>query len=1395
MSLAIAFSLSIVAFTVTLPADAGLLAYMLFLAIVRLICGEGPARTRCYHHVNLLAVVATMLSALQVLLPSILLMSRPTSSITDSVKLFFEAATAFVAFIKPRPHQRKDRTAGDDENKEETRPSPEETCSWLSYYCSYEWLTYLIFRGCRRDLCMNDLPPLPDYDAPLLWLERMMTQRLRRGKTFITLCRVLKADIKVMIFWSLATSITEYIAPFAMYRLLGFLENPRDVIVHPFLWITLLLGGPMARSISYQQYIFTSTRLLVRVDVLLIQEIYQTALRSYQFSEQDNHMEKGAETSNRRDMTTLVSYDVDAIDSARDIFYVATAGTLSTLIAMIFLYHMLGWPSTIGVLTLVLLTPLPALLSRRMSHIQQTVLRATDARISTISEYLHSIRTVKYLGWETAVEKKVNDIRAIEQKRLWKRNFHSATISLAGDLLPLVTLLVMFSVFVLFTNQPLRAPAAFTSLTIVETLRSQFVWLSNVSRWAAQGIESLRRVDHFLESAVELKRHPAGPPMFNNATFRRTPAADFKLQNLSITFREKTLNVVTGHTGSGKSSLLLSLLGETILEVGSASCPSDVAYVPQTAWLQNDSIRQNILFYSPFNKARYDSVIDACALLPDFRTFPSGDQTHVGEQGSSLSGGQRQRISLARAIYSCSETLLLDDVFSALDTHTTNLVYERCFQSDLLVGRTVILVTNLPAAIQDASLIISMQHGAVEEVIEAKKQLKISLKVAIEEMESRKDLASQVTAIPEEGQESGNVPSEHIFLLQNSPQQIQMEFTAEGRIPRTLVWKYLLLFGGIPHALLAIISALVVQIAFFSITYWLSVWTSSSPKDNSAVETSSHNPIFYLSIYCGTVLIFLALQFTNNLIYQAGGWRAARTLHTRMLSSLLHAPLSFYTFNPIGRCLNRFGLDTQSLDTVLVDWLRQTLDNGLRFFLRILGVASIMPIFAVPAAVICSLGFAVGEMYTRAQVSVKRLCAVSYSPIVTHFGDTLAGLSIIRARTAHPGIFQSILASYVAERTRACEAQYNLNRWVSVRSDLCAAAVSMAAGAVALWKSDSSVSPGLIGFSLANAIGLSQTILTLVRNMNELEVEMNSFQRVSEYADIVPEDASDGRRLNLDSERVLPPSAGKIEFRNVTAKYTEAGRPVLSDLTLSIRSGTRLAVVGRTGSGKSTLALSLLRFTQLSKGRITIDDISIQDINLQTLRRDLVTMIPQDAILFEGSIRENLDPFGSHSDAELQIALDACSSISTSLPDTTNQLLRLGTIIHPHGANLSHGQCQILSLARALVRRSKIMLLDESTASVDIATEARMQDIMDKQFRGRTVVAICHRLRGVVGGFFDQVLVLGNGEVMELGTPLELIAKKGLFWDMLEATGERDELVKVAEEATALVAKTVDSNG
>ncbi|KAB8074240.1 P-loop containing nucleoside triphosphate hydrolase protein [Aspergillus leporis] len=1248
---------------------------------------------------------------------------------------------------------------------------------------------------------MDDLPPLPSYDEPWKWLVKIKRQRLKGGKTFRTLCRLLKTEIKSMMCWASITAVLDFIAPYAMLRLLAYLESPDDVIVHPTLWVSLLFIGPMARSLCYQQYIFTATRLLVRVNVSLVQEIYQTAMRSYIYDDSilDSVLEdrkksknlrdtaKGAPKSSQANLTSLMSYDVDAIYNSRDIFYVASSTPIATTVAVVFLYRMLGWPSLFGVSALLCLTPLPALASRRVSRIQQSVMRATDMRLSKISEYLSSIRTLKYFGWEHAAMDSINEARGVEQRRLWKRSVYAAAISMAGDLLPMVSLLVMFSVFVLFTDDTLRAPTAFTSLSIMETLRSQFVWLSNITRYSAQGAESLRRVDRFFDSAKEIKRHPEGPLELLNATFRRTPIAKFRLLDVSICFRPRGLNVITGPTGSGKTSLLLSFLGETVLEYGAASCPRDVAYVPQSPWLQNDTVRENITFFSSFDQARYYAVIEASGLAQDLRQLPAGDLTIVGEKGTSLSGGQKQRVSLARALYSQSSTLLLDDIFSALDTHTKALVYEKCFRSGLLSDRTVVLVTHYPAALQDAETVVRLEHGKVSSVETASSPPQALLqRTGCSTPATDTDSASLGNQQIIEN-EAHDAPSEPPTAIgppaheQQIPQigRIAKETSATGRVPRTLALQYMLLFGGPYYVPLAMAITIAVQFAYFAITYWLSIWTESYEKYEHP------NSLYYLGVYAAAIITFLLLQLSGNLLYQYGSWTAAKKMHRRLVTAVLSAPISWFDQNPIGRLINRFGNDTRSLDTVLIDWLRMSIENGLRFLLRIASVASIMPIFALPAAIICTAGFFIGEMYTRTQVSIKRLCSINYSPVFSHFTDSLAGLCVIRARKDMDLVFQELLAEKLAVHARSAETQYNCNRWISVRSDFCAASVAAAAGCVAYFWSGPA---GLVGFSLTNAIGLSQNILTLVRTMNELEVELNCFQRVREYADIEPEEhLSDEDQAKAMAVPASWPTSGRVEFHNVTARYQENGPDVLRNVSFVANPGERIGLVGRTGSGKSTLGLSLLRFVNIASGRVTIDGVDIGRVLLNRLRTS-VTLIPQEPVLFSGDVHSNLDPFGESSETELASALAACTSIH--VPDSSDQggdhhsnkpsrILTLDTPVAINGENFSQGQRQVLSLARAMCRRSKVVLLDEATASVDHETDMHMQRILREMFPDCTIIAIAHRLRTIMD--YDRVLVMADGEIVENDSPANLVERKGLFWDMLRNTGEYDELVKMIE--------------
>lgn len=554
------------------------------------------------------------------------------------------------------------------------------------------------------------------------------------------------------------------------------------------------------------------------------------------------------------------------------------------------------------------------------------------------------------------------------------------------------------------------------------------------------------------------------------------------------------------------------------------------------------------------------------------------------------------------------------------------------------------------------------------------------------------------------------------------------------------------MFGGYFYAAFAILATLTVQFSYFGITYWLSIWTGTYSEDKNS------RSMFYLSIYAAVIGLFLILQLTNNLVYQYGGWMAAKKMHSKLVTAVLSAPVSWFDENPIGRAINRFGNDTRSMDTLLIDWLRMSIENGLRFLLRIASIASIMPIFALPAAVICTAGFAVGEMYTRAQISIKRLVSVNYSPVFSHFTDSLAGMSVIRARNGMNEVFQNLLAEKLAVHSRSAEALYNSNRWVSVRSDFCAASVSAAAGCVAYFKSGS---PGLVGFSLSNAIGLSQTILTLVRTMNELEVELNSFQRMREYAEIEPEeDLKENKSARIDAIPASWPTSGQVVFQSVTARYHPEGSDVLRNVSFVAHPGERIGIVGRTGSGKSTLGLSLLRFVDLYGGSIAIDGIDINAVPLHRLRT-AVTLIPQEPVLFSGNVHSNLDPFGQSSDTELRSALSACTSIN--VPDTQNRgtnsigkarrSLSLDTPVAANGENFSQGQRQVLSLARALCRRSKVVLLDEATASVDHETDSHMQRLLRSEFPESTIIAIAHRLRTIMD--YDRVLVMADGEIIE----------------------------------------------
>ncbi|KAH7333107.1 P-loop containing nucleoside triphosphate hydrolase protein [Rhexocercosporidium sp. MPI-PUGE-AT-0058] len=1271
-------------------------------------------------------------------------------------------------------------------------PSPEETCSYFSYYVSYGWITNVIFKGFWGKLTLDDLPPLPFYDEPLLWLSYIQVARAKGITTLWTLIFLLRAELSKMVLCATLSAISNLIAPFAMYQLLDYLAHPEVAIVRPTLWVCLLFVGPMSRSIAFHQYIFTTTRLVVRVKISMVQELFYKAMRR---DENDAMSEKIAEpqpadNANRSSLqqssplllsksgskgnlkggqiANLISYDVDAVVSSRDIVLCCITGPIELTIAMFLLYRMLGWSSMVGLAVMLLCFPLPTILARKMSIVHTRAMKATDTRISRIIEYLPAIRTIKYFAWEDPISEKIDEARQTEQRIMWRRGLYAIAITASGDFIPLLTLFVMFSCYTLGAGGRLTSATAFTSLSLVELLRSKFAWISRTTRYVAQGKASLRRIDHYFETFTGMQRHPEGPPSLTDATVSRSHGSNFKLRNITLQFAQHEMNVITGPSGSGKTSLLLSLLGETILESGEITCPRNVAYASQSAWLQNDTIRNNILFYSDFEQARYDRVTNACCLIEDFVQLPRGDQTLVGENGTVLSGGQRQRLALARAIYSNASTIFLDDVFSALDVTTAVYLYNYAFCSNLLRGRTVILVTQTPWIAEQADFEVRLDGGLVKSV-EARKDV-VRLPISV----------SQVLAATPISQQEASGDAIHdpaVGKLPSDPQPGKSSsdgVASHKRNTKALFYEYMVVFGGRKYALLALCTSLVSQLAFFSVTLWLSVWVGAySNEDAFSVG-------YYLSTYAAVLMSFNILTGINSIVFQNGAWNAARKMHSRIVQAVFRAPLSWYDKVSTGHITNRFSRDINSVDSLLADIAKSAIYLLMRLVLRVGAIGSILPIFALPTAVVCVIGFIIGDMYTRAAASVKRIAAESQSPVFAQFSEALAGLSVVRARTGMIDAMGRDLARKLRVYARAAEAQYNLNRWVSVRTDCAAAVVALGAGSIALSRSGS-VSAGIVGFSLTNAIGLSGTIISLVRNANELEIELACFQRLQEYVDLPIEEE------NSDSSVVAPPASwpcsGTLEFRNVTARYIPDGPDILKNISFTLKSGERVAIVGRTGSGKSTLVLSLIRVTHIVSGTILYDGIDIGHIGLKRLRQGL-TIIPQDTALFSGDVGENLDPSNTVDRHDLENALRACSGIdalsnqSSTSNYSSEQItsdLSLSTQVKSGGQNFSHGQRQILSLARALVKRSKLILLDEATASMDYETDSQIQSVLREELKGSTLVTIAHRLRTVID--YDRVIVMSGGEVLEIGAPKELFEKGGVFADMVVQSQEADELV------------------
>ncbi|KAJ3907880.1 hypothetical protein F5879DRAFT_939640 [Lentinula edodes] len=861
-----------------------------------------------------------------------------------------------------------------------------------------------------------------------------------------------------------------------------------------------------------------------------------------------------------------------------------------------------------------------------------------------------------------------------------------------------------------------------------------------------------------------------------------------------VIFQRNTINLIVGSTGSGKTSMLMALLGEMHFIPHNSGLHQPwfnlprgrgVAYAAQESWVQNATIKENIIFDSPFETTRYRQVLYQCALEKDLELFQAGDETEVGEKGLTLSGGQKARVTLARAIYSSAEVLLLDDVLAALDVHTSKWIVEKCFKGDLVKDRTILLVThNTSLTHPIAGYVVSLKDGQVAkqgtvaevlgvseiEQVDGSSAENVENVETIETIEQIEDeIAGNHDGSGGSNGEGDGTKSKKSPPVEGQGKLIVAEEIQIGNVGWPAVRLLIKGLGG-QHVILFVASVfasfLLSESAEIFQTWFLGIWASQyERKDPSEVDV-----VFYLVGY-SLILLFVVVTFAVGfIIYLYGVLRASRSIHKQLMQSVLGSTLRWLDTTPTSRVITRATQDMRDVDGPLPNQISNLLRLTIMMIGQFCSVIYFSPAFLVPGILVSVAGALCGSIYIKAQLPIKRIQSNAKAPVLAHFGTVMAGLVSVRAYGVQERFIKESLTR-INYYSRPSRVFWNLNRWIDVRLDLLGNVFSASLAAYLVYISHGQAAT--IGFSLNMAVMFSSSILYYIRIMNMFQVRANSLERINAYIEIEQEPKP-------TKEGVPPaywPSSGDLRVENLSARYSPDGPQVLQGINFHIKSGERIGVVGRTGSGKSSLMLSLLRCIY-TDGEVYLDGLSTSTINLDDLRTK-ITIIPQMPELLSGTVRRNLDPFDQYDDAALYDALRSAGLYSIQSEDEDARV-GLDTAVASGGGNLSVGQRQIIALARAMVRESKLLILDEATSAIDYKTDAVIQSSLRHELKGDvTLITVAHRLQTIMDA--DKIMVLDAGRIVEYDSPEELLKNEsGHLRALVDESADKEHLYQMA---------------
>ncbi|GAA5961345.1 hypothetical protein JCM3765_004381 [Sporobolomyces pararoseus] len=1078
-------------------------------------------------------------------------------------------------------------------------------------------------------------------------------------------------------------------------------------------------------------------------------------------------------------LVSHISTDISRIDFCSSFFHFSWTCLLQLLEVIVILLCTIGVTSLAGIAVVLATLPLQTWAMKKLFQGRQKSMRHTDSRLKTITEFLAGIKIVKLFAWEEPLLVRVSESRRKELNGIrGLLAIRSANQAIALSI-PTLAAVVVFAVYSV-TGHAQSPATIWTSISLLNLLRFPLMMLPNSLSTITDAASACKRlVPVFLaedlpEKAIEIIEDNKYALVVKNASFEweGSTKADtgkierndkveeekpFRLENISLAVPKGNLVCVVGTVGSGKSSLLQGLVGEMRRTEGDVTFGGQIGFCAQQAWILNATIRDNILFGRPLNEKRYWDCVRASALLADFDQLPSGDLTEVGEKGVILSGGQKQRISIARTLYFDADVVLLDDPLSAVDAHVGAHLFNEAILG-ILKEKTRILVTNALHILPHADTVIVVEEGRVVEQGHFNELMETGHKFSSfakqhgmrQGQDSSKEAKGQVEVAALVKKEKTGGKAE--IGKAGKPLQ-QKEDQATGSISMRVWREYGKAANGhvtIPLMFLALFLMGASQVlSNFALVWW----------QQGTFDLSENSRI---SLYAGLGISTALFTFCVGLAAVFLGTTASRNLHDSSLKRLVGAPMSLFDTTPLGRHQSRMGKDCDSVDNRLNDSLRMVLATLAQIVASIAMIAIVYPIFLAPVAAIMFLIYNTSKFYRASARTIKRHDNTLRSFLYAWFSESLTGLSTIRAFGEQERFLRGTERLTDIENRAYFLVACN-QRWLSIRVDTLGALLTFVVAIVAVTER-TTISSSKTGLILSVTLAVQQALTMMVRQFAEVENNMSSVERLVSYAHDLPQEAP--AHIPSTAPPLTWPERGGIKFENIELRYRPELPPVLRDLSLEIKPGEKVGVVGRTGAGKSSLTLALYRMVEISKGKITIDGVDISQLGLATLRSRL-SIIPQDPVLFNGTIRSNLDPFSMYEDQRLWDALRRAWLVdrtTSSEEGARASRFSLETKIEDEGANLSVGERSLVSLARALVKDARVVVLDEATASVDLETDSRIQQTIRTEFKDKTLLVIAHRINTIIGN--DKIILLAAGQVQAFDSPLALYDQGGEFFSL-----------------------------